>query len=133
MVSFPVFVHNITTTRAVQLGDHVPFIVLGTHLSPLLSKIPTRPSASHWPYDRQPNQSTRMIVTPTGVTPSTVINADDHGALVVISAAFCITISGLTYAARLLSRLPWRALFGYDDMVISMATVSQSLQPPSGV
>jgi hypothetical protein len=69
-----------------------------------------------------------MTFTPVDVTPSTAINAEDHGPLIVISAAFCITISGLTYVARLLSRLPWRTLFGYDDIVISMATVSQSLR-----
>jgi hypothetical protein len=60
------------------------------------------------------------------ITPSTVVNARDCGALVTIAAAFSITLSLLIFAARLFSRWPWRTLLGYDDLVTSVATVCSS-------
>jgi hypothetical protein len=64
-----------------------------------------------------------MSSTGLVVTPSTIVNARDCGALVTIAAAFSITLSLLIYAARLFSRWPWRMLLGYDDLVTSIATV----------
>lgn len=64
-----------------------------------------------------------MVSSATVIVPSTVVNAGDCGALVTIAAAFCITLSLLIYAARLLSRWPWRTSLGYDDLVTSIATV----------
>jgi hypothetical protein len=64
-----------------------------------------------------------MLSAAIVVTPSTVVNARDCGALVTIAAAFSILLSLLIYAARLSTRWPWRTLLGYDDLVTSVATV----------
>jgi hypothetical protein len=52
-----------------------------------------------------------------------VVNSRDRGALVTIAASFSVTLCLIFYSARLLVRWPWRALFRYDDMVTSAATV----------
>jgi hypothetical protein len=57
------------------------------------------------------------------VKPSTVVNSRDVGALVTIAASYSVALCLIFYAARLLVRWPWRALFRYDDMVTSGATV----------
>jgi hypothetical protein len=65
-----------------------------------------------------------MASTAVVVTPSTIVNARECGALVTVVAAFSITLSLLIYAARLFSRWPWRTLLGYDDLVTFVATAS---------
>jgi hypothetical protein len=64
-----------------------------------------------------------MIFSSDNVRPSTVVNSRDCGALVTIAASFSVTLCLIFYAARLLVRWPWRALFRYDDLVTSVATV----------
>lgn len=64
-----------------------------------------------------------MVFSSDNVRPSTVVNSRDCGALVKIAALFSVTLCLLFYAARLLVRWPWRALFRYDDVVTSVATV----------
>lgn len=52
-----------------------------------------------------------------------MVNSRDCGALVTIAASFSVTLRLIFYAARLLVRWPWRALFRHDDVATSVATV----------
>lgn len=67
-----------------------------------------------------------MATTPEGLSTSTAINDRDHGALVKVTAGFCTALSLLALVARLQIRWPWRSLFGKDDIVAVVATVSLS-------
>ena len=64
-----------------------------------------------------------MIYSSDNVRLSTVVNSRDCGALVTIAASFSVTLCLIFFAARLLVRWPWTALFRYDDTVTTFATV----------
>lgn len=68
-----------------------------------------------------------MNTPPEGLSTSTAINDRDHGALVKVTAGFCTALSLLALVARLQIRWPWRNLFGKDDVVAVVASVSLSL------
>lgn len=68
-----------------------------------------------------------MQPLPRDLVYSTVVNSTHQGALIKIAAAFCLTCSLLFFCARLLLRWPWKTLFGLDDCVAAIATVSIEL------
>lgn len=59
------------------------------------------------------------------VVPSTVVNNQDHGAVVTIAAAFGLVTGIIFLNVRLLIRWPWQSLFGLDDAAAAIASVSQ--------
>lgn len=64
-----------------------------------------------------------MLPSQNDLIPSFVVNKDDHGALVTITGAFCLTTSGLFFLARLSIRWPWGHLLGRDDILTAATTV----------
>lgn len=67
-----------------------------------------------------------MLPSQNDLVPSLVVSKDDHGALVTITGAFCLTTSGLFFLARLSIRWPWGRLLGRDDMLTAATTVRRS-------
>jgi hypothetical protein len=67
-----------------------------------------------------------MLPSQNELVPSLVVNKEDHGALVTITGAFCLTTSGLFFLARLSIRWPWERLLGRDDMLTAATTVRRS-------
>ena len=64
-----------------------------------------------------------MLPSQNELVPSLVVNKDNHGALVTITGAFCLTTSGLFFLARLSIRWPWGHLLGRDDILTAATTV----------
>jgi hypothetical protein len=58
------------------------------------------------------------------VHPSTVVNERNHGAIVTIAAALCLTCSLIFFIARYIVRWPWRQLVGKDDVAAGASQVS---------
>ena len=73
-----------------------------------------------------------MSTPPHGVTPSTAVNSSDHGALVRVAAGFCTACMAFFLVTRLYIRWPWRTLFGSDDTVAVIASVSARVDVDSG-
>lgn len=68
---------------------------------------------------------------PKHLVPSTAVNDNDHGALVRVAAGICIPVMLCFLGMRVLLRWPWNALFGKDDVVIVIASVSVACERDS--
>lgn len=64
-----------------------------------------------------------MILFERDIVTSNTINDRDHGAVVVVTAAFGTTCFLVFLLARLAIRWPLRSLSGIDDLVLVAATV----------
>ncbi|KAM0716068.1 hypothetical protein Q7P37_008582 [Cladosporium fusiforme] len=62
------------------------------------------------------------------VVPSTVVNDQDHGAVVTIAAAFGLVTIIIFLNVRLLIRWPWQRLFGIDDAAAAVASMFGTIQ-----
>jgi hypothetical protein len=65
-----------------------------------------------------------MSLQAMGVHPSDLVNDSDHGPLITVAATFSTAVALVFYQIRLGARWPWTAWFGWDDIAISLATVS---------
>jgi hypothetical protein len=58
----------------------------------------------------------------------TLVTDNDHGPVVTIVAAFCMSMMLLFFFVRLAIRLPLSALFSYDDAAVTVATCLAAIQ-----
>lgn len=73
-----------------------------------------------------------MILSERDVVASNSVNDRDHGAVVVVTAAFGTTCFLVFFLARLAIRWPLRSLSGIDDLVLLVATVCIRLRMLNG-